>query len=146
MEEIWKPIDGYEGLYEISTFGRVKSLVDCHGIKRDKIVKPLHSRYGYLLVNLYKNKQLKSARIHHLVAIAFIPDHLNLPYINHKDEEKTNNFVGNLEWCTALYNNRYGTATARAIDTRSIPIEQVTLDGKVVAVYRSTRIADELLG
>lgn len=108
MEEIWKPIDGYKGLYEISTFGRVKSLVDCHGIKRDKIVKPLNSRYGYLLVNLYKNKQSKSFRIHRLVAIAFIPNPLNLPFINHKDENKQNNCVENLEWCSPKYNVNYG--------------------------------------
>ena len=103
MEEIWKPIEGYEGLYEISSYGRVKSL------RRNIILEPKKEPTGYLRCNLYLNKNMKTVSIHRLVALTFIPNPDNLPCVNHLDEDKTNNSVDNLEWCTVKYNNDYGT-------------------------------------
>ena len=104
MEE-WRDIKGYEGLYQISNKGGVKSLHN----KKEKILKPFKSNNNYLSINLYKNNKLKTYLIHRLVAEAFLPNPDNLPVVNHKDENKLNNNVENLEWCTYYYNNKYGT-------------------------------------
>lgn len=103
MEEIWRPIEGYEGLYEISSYGRVRSLI------KNIILRLKKEPTGYLRCNLYLNKNMKTVSIHRLVAQAFIPNPNNLPQVNHKDDDKTNNNVTNLEWCTVKYNNDYGT-------------------------------------
>ena len=119
MEE-WKSIPGYEGLYEVSSYGRVKSLEryksNNGGIQliKEKILKPHNTKKGYLTVQ-FSNKIFK---VHRLVAEAFIPNPDNLPMVNHKDEDKTNNNVDNLEWCTAKYNSNYGTAIERMINTK----------------------------
>ncbi len=111
MEEIWRPIEGYEGLYEISSYGRVKSL------KNSIILRPKKEPTGYLRCNLYLNKNVKTVSIHRLVAQAFIPNPDNLPEVNHKDEDKTNNKVDNLEWCDHKYNSNYGTRKERSAMT-----------------------------
>ncbi len=108
VEEIWKDIKGYEGLYQVSNLGRVKSLNYKHTGK-SKIRKTSKDRYGYDQIILNKNSKSKSYKIHRLVAQAFIPNHNNYPSINHKDENKSNNYVENLEWCTVAYNNSYGS-------------------------------------
>lgn len=101
MKEVFLDIPGYEGLYQISNLGNIKN------IRTGKLLKPGDGPGGYLLVDLYKNKERKSWRIHRLVAKAFIPNPQNLPQINHKDEVRTNNTVDNLEWCSAQYNMEY---------------------------------------
>lgn len=105
--EIWKDIEGYEGLYQVSNIGRVKR-VRSGRIRTQKIVKN-----GYCQVNLSKNNQVNFYLVHRLVANAFIPNPNKLPQVNHKDENKTNNYVENLEWCTQSYNNLWGTGTER---------------------------------
>ena len=112
MIEEWRPIEGSEGLYEVSSYGRVRSL------RRNIILSPKKEPMGYLRCNLYLNKNMKTFSIHRLVAQAFIPNPDNLPQVNHKDENKTNNSVENLEWCDAKYNNNYGTARIRSRDTK----------------------------
>ena len=102
IEEIWKDIKGYEGLYQISNFGRVKSFVK----KEPKILKCGLTGIGYYTVNLCNAKNRSSKKIHRLVAEAFIPNPNNLPCINHKDGNKLNNYFGNLEWCTSSHNNK----------------------------------------
>lgn len=110
-DELWSDIKGYEGIYQVSNYGRVKS------IKRGIILKTFE-RKGYPAVTLSKDGIGRSYSVHRLVGEAFIPNPDNLPYINHKDETRNNNQVSNLEWCTALYNNTYGTKLKRSSDTR----------------------------
>ena len=119
--EIWKPVPGFEGYYEVSNMGRVKSLsrvvnAKSHGkpIKRntgDRIIKggrTGRAGCGYLRVTLCNGKEYKDFILHRLVAQVFIPNPNNLPCINHKDENPANNCVDNLEWCTHAYNDNYG--------------------------------------
>lgn len=145
MEEIWKDIEGYEGRYQVSDQGRVRSL----NYKKKKgsihIMKTEMAR-GYLRVMLSK----KHVLIHRLVAEAFIPNPEDLPCINHIDEDKTNNRVENLEWCSYSYNCSYGTRTKKLLATRKInegktaekPVRQLTLNGTLVTVWPSIREAE----
>ena len=106
--EEWKDIKGYEGRYQISSFGRVKSL-NYHGEHIERILKPEITPKGYLRIDLRKNGKKGKYLIHRLVAINFIENPNNYPQVNHKDEDKTNNKVENLEWCNNSYNCNYGT-------------------------------------
>lgn len=103
MQEVWKDIPMYAGIYEVSTFGRVRSKVTgltTFGYLNNK---------GYLRVDIHLNGLYKRELVHRLVAITFIENPNNLPQVNHKDECRTNNRLENLEWCTAEYNNAYGS-------------------------------------
>lgn len=112
MEEIWKDIEGYEGLYQVSNLGRVKSL-NYKRSGKEGILTPTPIYGGYMHINLYKNGKPKPYLIHRLVAQSFIPNPNNLPEVNHKDENKENNSVDNLEWCTSKYNANHGTRNKR---------------------------------
>ena len=114
MNEEWRDIRGYEGKYQVSNLGRIKSLKDSHGNYREKILKFKLEVSGYLQVHLYLENKVKAFKIHRLVAEAFIPNPNNLPEVNHKDENKENNRVDNLEWCDRKYNINYGTRTQKA--------------------------------
>ena len=102
MIEIWRDIKGYENDYQISTTGRLRS------VKSNLIMKPMVATNGYLVACLWKDNKQRKITIHRLVADTFIPNPANLPEINHIDEDKKNNRVENLEWCTRLYNMNYG--------------------------------------
>lgn len=118
QEEIWKDVVGYEGLYQVSNLGRVRSL-GFDKWHKGKIIKGcFDGKKKYLFVSLHKEGKSKGFNIHRLVATAFIPNPNNLPQVNHKDEDKTNNCADNLEWCDAFYNMNYGTAMERMISTR----------------------------
>lgn len=121
MIEIWKPIANFEN-YEISNYGRVKSLNYNHA-NQERILVPEVTKKGYLRICLSKNNIKYKFRIHRLVAEAFIQNPDNLPQVNHKDEDKINNCVDNLEWCDNKYNNNYGTKIERAIKTRMNKLE-----------------------
>ena len=112
MEEIWKDIEGYEGLYQISNYGRVKSLNYAKQGK-EKILKDRISNSGYKRVNLSKSGERKTYYVHRLVAETFIPNPNGYSEVNHKDEDKSNNNIDNLEWCTSKYNSNYGTRNER---------------------------------
>ncbi|MBQ2397422.1 MAG: NUMOD4 motif-containing HNH endonuclease [Bacteroidales bacterium] len=110
MTEIWRDIEGYVGCYQVSNLGKVKSLK--YG--KERILTASKSIYGYLIVNLRKDGKQKHYLIHRLVASAFLPNIDNLPQVNHIDEDKTNNRVENLEWCSAEYNSNFGTRNKRS--------------------------------
>ncbi|MBQ6232834.1 MAG: HNH endonuclease [Clostridia bacterium] len=112
MAEHWKPIPLYEGLYEVSDYGNVRSLK--RATTSGKMLKGTLDKDGYIKVCLSKNNLKKTCPIHRLVANAFIPNPDNLPCINHLDENKQNNVVGNLEWCTVERNNNYNNRQYRA--------------------------------
>ena len=118
MEEIFLDIEGFEGLYQVSNLGNVKSL-NYNNTKKEKLLKHIINSNGYKRVNLYKNKTRKIYDVHRLVANAFLPNTHNYPCVNHKDECKTNNVVTNLEWCTYKYNLNYGTRIARVAKSLS---------------------------
>lgn len=112
INEQWRPVKGFEGLYEVSNLGRVKSL------KYGKILKPGMTKDGYLFVILCRNGKMKYFKVHRLVATAFIPNPMDLPEVNHKDENKINNVVSNIEWCSRRYNVNYGSRNERAASAR----------------------------
>ena len=111
-EVIWKDVVGFEGLYQVSNLGEVKSLIS------NKILSPSKKRNGYLQVTLFKDGDRKYCLIHRLVAIAFIENPFDLPQVNHIDECKTNNCVWNLEWCSEKYNTNFGTGIERQVNKR----------------------------
>lgn len=140
--ETWKSIAEFQGQYEVSNLGRVRSVdryVDNNGTRqllKGQMRKPYLHHTGYLCVNLLKNNKRYPRYIHRLVALAFIPNPANLPCVNHKDENKQNNNVVNLEWCTQSYNSRYNNAHVKrgnklkGIKHNRNPILQIDKSGK----------------
>ena len=125
MEE-WKDIKGYEGLYQVSNKGRVRSL------KHDKMIKPIQHSNGYLFVNLHKDGSRIHTSIHRLVANAFIPNPDNKPCVGHKNTIKTDNSIDNLEWCTYLENNNHPITRYRRSKTKKgIPPSKNTMDALI---------------
>lgn len=125
MEEIWKPVKDFEGYYEVSNLGRVRS-VDrivydtvrkCNRLLKGKVLTIRDNGHGYKGVMFCKEHKIYNKYVHRMVAETFIPNPNNLPCINHKDEDKSNNAASNLEWCTYLYNTTYGTGPQRRIQT-----------------------------
>lgn len=119
---IWKDIEGYVGIYQVSNFGEVRSLdrSDALGRKvKGVIIKPQVTKKGYLQVSLCKNGKQKSCKIHRLVAKAFIPNNNHYSQVNHIDEDKENNCLDNLEWCNNLYNSNWGTRNKRVAEKNS---------------------------
>ena len=126
-----KDIKGYEGLYAITSCGKVWSY------RNKKFLTPGVNNTGYLYVNLWKDNEKKNYLIHRLVADAYIPNTENLPEINHKDENKTNNCLQNLEWCDASYNTNYGTRNEKVSNSRKKPILQYDLGGNFIREWPS---------
>lgn len=137
MIEEWKDIIGYEGLYQVSNLGRVKSL------RYNKVLKPCVSETGYKYVLLVdKDSHNKNWRLHKLVAMTFVPNPDNLPQVNHIDENKLNNSADNLEWCTAEYNSNYGTRGQKI----SLKKGTACICTDTGAIYRSIREASKKTG
>ena len=121
MEEIWKAIPDYEEYYEVSNTGKIRSVTRTiiykngavHNLIGKELKQDIEKNQGYYRICLNKNGIKKTFKVHRLVALAFIPNPDNLPFVNHKDENKLNNNINNLEWCTAEYNINYGTRTER---------------------------------
>lgn len=147
-EEIWKPIKGYETLYEVSNCGRVKRLnytafcnggnqyskFSCKKKLKEKFLCFGDNGHGYQFIILYKNKISKNFYVHRLVAEAFIPNPNNLPEVNHKDGNKQNNCVSNLEWCTNGENQKHAYKTGLH---KTIKIAQYDLNGNFIKNWNS---------
>lgn len=134
--EIWRPVVGFEGYYEVSNYGRIKSL-NYNKTGCSVIMTPCDAK-GYLRIILCKCGKRKSMFVHRIVAEAFLPNPDNFPCVNHKDENPKNNAVWNLEWCTVKYNTNYGTGIKRRSTKQSKPvvaIDPVTL--KIVLRFSS---------
>lgn len=131
----WRAIKGFEGKYEVSSDGRVRSLNYMRrGYPKELIPNIIH---GYERVMLYEKSKYKCFSVHRLVAMTFIPNPNNYPCINHKDENKQNNNVDNLEWCTQYYNVHYGSGLQRLSNkAKKKPLEQLK-DGVVVKRWES---------
>lgn len=146
--EEWRPIAGFEGLYEVSNIGRVRSLT-----RYKKVIKPIITNSGYYQYQLWHNGVCRAELAHRLVAQAFIPNPDNKLVVNHIDENKLNNSVDNLEWLSQVDNCRYGTAVARRtqhldyskrkvnnanqIKACSKPIRQYTKSGEFICEWPS---------
>lgn len=162
MEEVWRPVVGYEGYYIVSNLGRVKSvdrIVHHSGMfsraqKGNELVIRTSSTGHYSTVMLSKENKKKQAKVHRLVAMAFLDNPNNYQEINHKDENKQNNCVDNLEWCDRKYNENYGTKRQRCVAhtdykkiamKKSKAVNQMSLDGNIVKIWKSlTEINKEL--
>ena len=137
IKEVWKDCKGYEGLYQVSNLGRMWS------VKGQRYFTGSVNNRGYYATTLTaKNGKRKTEMIHRLVALAFLDNPNNYPQINHKDENKLNNCVDNLEWCDAKYNINYGTRNARVAKTQSKKIRCV----ETGIIYDSIKEAEEQLG
>lgn len=145
MEE-WRPVKDYEDLYEVSNMGRIRSLdrtsLDGRSLKGE-IMKPTICSCGYSQIRLVKNGVRKSYMTHRLVAIAFIPNPNNLPEVNHKDENKLNNSIDNLEWCDRKYNVNYGTGIERCSNKLKKKVYCYDKDLNLVKIYNSTQETKE---
>lgn len=153
--EIWRDIKNYEGLYSVSNYGNVKS------VRKNALLKNNICGKGYACVCLCVNKDRVFYRIHRLVADAFLPNPTNLPQVNHKDENKTNNYVhinedgsidyekSNLEWCTAKYNSNYGskaTGNKRCGARKTREIEQYGQNGQYIKTWSNAQSVEKELG
>lgn len=138
--EIWKPIKGFEGEYEISNFGRVKSL------KSNIIMRQYEYRGGYLEVHLRQHSKKYHKKIHRLVSEAFLPNPNNYPEVNHKDENKKNNRFDNLEWCTHQYNNTYNGKHIKHGEKVRKPVIQYDLEGNFIKEFISQTEASKQTG
>ena len=150
---MWKDIKNYEGLYKVNEKGEIKSLpkyrkhsrVNNYYYTKEKIMHPSFDKDGYLMTRLVKDGKYTVVRVHRIVAETFIPNPNNLPIVNHKDENKCNNCVDNLEWVTQKENVNYGTRTERQIKSQSLQVLQIK-DGKVIAEFSSLNEAARSLG
>ena len=137
--------------YTVTDDGRVFSL-NYHRSGKKKEMKPNKDKKGYNRIELFIEGKCKSFFVHRLVALAFLPNHDNLPLINHKDENPLNNKIDNLEWCDYSYNNTYGTRLERVSKTQlnrkdqSKPVKQFTKDGVFIKEYPSIKEAERQNG
>lgn len=157
--EIWKDIEGYEGYYQVSNFGRVRSVehvITLH-LKngrtkpltvRDRIISQAVLRNGYKIVTLRKALSAKTISVHRIVAKAFVPGYQEGLQVNHKDENKKNNCAWNLEWVTPRENVVYSLSRSRRMinSPRIRPVIQMTMDGKIVKRWESINEAYRELG
>ena len=157
-DEVWKEIPDFP-MYMVSNKGRIKTLKKIYycgnhkskRIESEHIISEVTMKDGYKRVSLSNNGLRKSFLVHRLVAKIFISNPNNLPQVNHKDEDKTNNSVDNLEWCDSKYNSNYGSRNIRASKSlyckgKSKTIGQYTLEGKLIRIWCSATEAARKLG
>ena len=146
MNEIYKDIVGYEGKYQVSNLGNVKSL-NYKRSGKEKLLVPYQTANGYMTISLWNNNRGHTEYIHRLVAKAFIDNPDNLPEVNHKDENKQNNSVENLEWCDSKYNMNYGEgAHKKSAENHKKPIYQYDLQGNFIKEWSSATDIHRELG
>lgn len=136
---MYKVINGFDN-YAVSEQGHIKN------IKTGHILIGGTDSTGYKIVTLRKNNKNYTKTVHQLVAIAFIDNPNNLPLVNHKDENKQNNNVNNLEWCNYQYNNTYGTCLIRRSQTRSKKVYQFDTNNNLIDVFESIKSAEIITG
>ena len=158
MEEIWKPIKGYEGIYEVSNLGRVRSLdrlvvkphpknkVSTEYHKKGTIMKLASYPNGYLTICLKANGKKENCLVHRLVGKAFVPGYFDGADVNHKNENIKDNRAENLEWCTRSYNLQYNGRAKRVGIVQGKAVEQWTLDGNLVKTFETIRQAEAETG
>lgn len=146
MEELWKDIEGYEGVYQVSNTGKIRSSVRRSNIQTPWRLLSPHIARGYAFITLYKQNQRKNLLLHRLVAKAFVDNPNGFAEVNHIDENKLNNNATNLEWCTREYNMAYGTARLRQGISCGQSVDQCTLEGIKIATYCSAEIAGRING
>ena len=143
FDEIWRDIKGYEGLYQVSTMGQVRSLdrfVNHHNgraLKKGKVLQLGSDKVGYQYIILHTNGQPKIYSVHRLVAIHFIPNPFNKPTVNHIDEVKNHNWLSNLEWMTVKENTNHGTRNERSNLAQRMPVVQLTMNNEFIKVHDS---------
>ena len=149
MSEEWRDVVGYEGLYQVSSEGRVKSLERKDRLGRtvkERILKPGVVGSGYLMISLCTGGKQKMFSVHRLVCQAFHENPDNKPQVNHINEDKADNRACNLEWCTCKQNLNHGSRNERAAKARSKPVGQYTRYGDLVKVWPSTQEAERQAG
>ncbi len=156
MQEEWKDIIGYNGKYQVSNFGNVRSTdryyrqdngkgFESEHLYKGKMLKPFYTERGYKRIGLSQKGKVKYYTIHKLVAMAFISNPNNLPQVNHKDGNKENNKVDNLEWCDSIYNNRHARIMGLNKGNKGISyknrclkaVEYINKNKKVVSKYEA---------
>ena len=154
VQEEWKDIKGFEGIYQISNYGNVRSVnhyvkTGNNGMRlvKGRILKPFKTCNGYLFIKTSKKYGSKHLAIHRLVAITFIENPNNYPNVNHKDEVKDNNVFTNLEWCNHSYNALYGTCQERLRQYKQKRVNMIDKNtGTILKTFNSMKIAAEQLG
>ena len=139
MREIWADIKGFEGLYEVGSNGNIRRK------NSERYLSQRKNNKGYFLVDLYKNNKRHQRLVHRLVSEAFIKNPDNLPCVNHKDENKANNRLDNLEWCTQKYNMNYGSCPERIGRANSKGVIQFDKEGNIVGKYSSIICAERMV-
>ncbi len=149
----WKTVPCCGGRYQVSNTGSVRSVINNHGDSCIKVLKQRVSKFGYSRVTLYFNKSPRNFFVHRLVAESFLKNEYGLPQVNHKDENKLNNHVDNLEWCSPSYNINYGNRNKVVAEKLSNykfcsvgkQIEQIDASGNVVKIWRGSREIEKAL-
>lgn len=156
MKEVWKDIPGYEGLYQASNLGRIRSLdrdIVCYASNqhksnietkrhlKGKILKCCIDKDGYYRLSLNKNGKTKYFRVCRLITMTFMPSNDNSLQINHKDENKKNDSVDNLEWCTCKYNQNYGTRNEKISKSRMRKVYKYDLQDNFIEEFESVDAA-----
>ena len=144
----WKPVPGFEGLYEVSDTGIIVSLPRDYGFGKIHTKTPLKQEVsrGYGRVVLYRDGKRHRLLVHRIVAVAFIPNPNNLPCVNHKDEDRLNNRADNLMWCTPKENTMWGNCRSKISKAVSKPVNQYTKKGCLVKRWESMTLAANSLG
>ena len=145
MREEWRPIRNYEGLYEVSNMGRVKSL-NYNKTGKERILNAYDKGNGYLVVGLWKSGKRKLYLVHRLVATAFCDNPHGFKEVNHLDEDKGNNCADNLEFCSRSYNCNYGTRNKRVAEKKSKPVLAIDKVTGLIVEFVSSREAERQTG